>query len=621
LNEIKILNDTVVSKIAAGEIISRPLNIVKELVENSIDAKATNIIIDIEKNRISVEDNGTGINKQYVELAFMRHSTSKISSENDLSGISSLGFRGEALFAISVVSEVDLYTKTNEEEIGTHFKIKASKPLLKEDIIKNTGTKIIINDLFFNLPARKKHLKNFDYELRQITSLIEHLAIVNYNISFTLKINGNIRLYTSNNTNLLNAIYEVYGKAFASKLIDLDYHQDPLQARGFFSDLSAKSKTIRIISINKRLVYSKIIYSAIKRAYEELLGEGKGGGDYILFIELPFNMVDVNVHPSKDEVRFANETLIFMLIKDAVKNTLSSIKISPLYDLSKIEENTHDELSYEQQKKDSIKIESNASFYKHTDTVSFINLVNDELHPAEIYQNEKNYNNYIDDINSISNNKNNDLRNLNADVYEDTSKENIINKDELKVLINAKMAGHIFNRYIIMEYNNYLYLIDQHAAHERILYEQFINDFNKNNIRRQLLLVPDEKLMSISDILLIKENLNLLFYLGFELEVVGNSIKIYTVPIIASKIQTTQMLLDIINFMKNESAETYTNRNDLIIKKACVSAVKSDRTLNNFEVQSLIKELIKTKTPFICPHGRDTIIKVKKGFIDKLFGR
>ncbi len=619
MNEIKILDNTVISKIAAGEIISRPLNIVKELIENSIDAKASNIILNIEKNKIIVEDDGIGISKKYVELAFMRHSTSKINSEDDLSGITSLGFRGEALFAISVVSEVDLFTKTIEEETGTHFKIKASKPLLKEDIIKNTGTKIIVSDLFFNLPARKKHLKNFDYELRQITALTEHFAIVNYDISFTLKINGNIRLYTSKNGNLLSAVYEVYGKDFASKLIKLNYSQDPFKAEGFFSDLSAKSKTVRIVSINKRLVYSKVIYSAIKRAYEELLGEGKrGGGDYILFIELPFNMVDVNVHPSKDEVRFANETLIFMLLKDAVKNALSSIKISPLHNLSIIEENNGCKLD-KTTDKDSIQTEIHTSNYKHTDTISFINLINDDMCRTNTQkEDDSNCDSYIEGIFS---HQNNDVLNQKEDVKEDTYQENIISKDELKALVNAKMAGHIFNRYIIMEYNDYVYLIDQHAAHERILYEQFIDHFNKNSIRRQLLLVPFEKNLSVSDVLLIKENVNLLFHLGFELELTENSIKIYTVPIIASKIQDIQILFDVVDFMKNELAATYTNRNDLIIKKACSAAVKSDRTLDSFEVQSLIKELIKTKTPFICPHGRDTIIKVKKGFIDKLFGR
>lgn len=614
MNEIKILNDNIISKIAAGEIVARPLNIVKELIENSIDANASNIVINIEKNKIIVEDNGIGISSKYIELAFMRHSTSKISSENDLTNISSLGFRGEALFAISVVSEVDLYTKTEKEETGTHFKIRASKALLKEEIIKNNGTKIIVSDLFFNLPARKKHLKNFDYELRQITTLIEHLAIVNFNISFTFKINNNVKLYTSNNINLINTVYEAYGKDFASKLIEFHYEQEPLKVSGFLSDISVRSRAIRIVCINKRLVYSKIIYSAIKSAYEELLGEGKGGGDYILFIELPFNMVDVNVHPSKDEVRFANETLIFMLIKNAVKNTLSSMKISPISTLDRLNSDNIDTIYYEKEKTEDTKISSETYSYKLTDAISVINVINDDLH-----------NTVIDDTNHEIRTDSQDIINKNETVHGNNDNQNnsliSLDKNELKTLINAKIAGHIFNRYIIMEYNNNLYMIDQHAAHERIVYEQLISDLNKNTIRRQLLLTPDEKSMSASDILLIEENINSLFNLGFELKLTNNSVKIYTVPIIASKIQNTQLLYDIIDFIKNEPASTYTNRNDLIIKKACSAAVKSDRTLSSFEVQSLIKELAKTKTPFICPHGRDTIIKINKEFIDKLFGR
>lgn len=613
MSEIKVLDDNVISKIAAGEIISRPLNIVKELIENSLDSGADNIIISIDKNKISVEDNGCGIGKAYIELAFLRHSTSKINSEHDLENISSLGFRGEALYAISVVSEVDLYTKTKDEDAGTHFKIKAAEPVLKEDTAKNKGTKIIISELFFNLPARKKHLKNFDYELRQITSLIEQLAIINCDISFSLKINNTTKLFTWGNSNLKETIYEIYGKDFTSKLIDFKYEQSPLYASGYLCDLGAKSRGIKIISVNKRLVSSKTIYAAAKQAYEELIGQGEGAGDYILNITLPYNMVDVNVHPSKEEVRFANETLIFMLIKNAVKEALSSMKINPV--LNKLFLNLDDE---KQDAEEPIQEKfANFNSYKSTQAMAYITdieeVTEDDADMAVQYNTEKliSYE-YIQkpSYEAIVNDE---------ELYETSSSG--IDKNELKTLTSLKISGHIFNRYIMLQGKDCVYLIDQHAAHERIIYELLMADLLKDSAKRQILLAPEEILLSASDLLLARENADILDKIGFEISFLSGGIKVLTVPIIASEPQNTQMLITIIDGIKNDDVNVVKDRNDYIIKKACKAAVKSGRVLNDMEIRRLLTDLIKTKTPFICPHGRDIIVKMKKTFIDSLFGR
>jgi len=609
LNKIALLSDDVISKIAAGEIISRPLNIVKELIENSIDAGARKIIITADKNKITVEDDGCGIGKDYISLAFMRHSTSKIRDLEDLENIASLGFRGEALYAISVVSEVDLYTKTDFDITGTHFKIKGAKQILKEDITKKTGTKIVVSDLFYNLPARKKHLKNFEYELRQIIALTEQMAVLNCDISYTLKTGAKTRLYTSGSSNLKDTIYEVYGKEFASKLIEFNYEQSPLCVTGYISDLSAQSSAVRLICVNKRIVSSKTIHSAVKSAYEELIGYQKGSGDYVLNITLPYNMVDVNIHPSKEEVRFANETLIFLLIKNAVKEALSSLKINPV--LNKVflqldkNENSYDN-TY-QEKFDYITEKELASFdasaydteHKSQEAEYSAQKIM-QFQYSEKVADEEYENNYYSGY--AADNKG-------------------IDKEELKLLVGAKAAGHIFNRYIILQNQDNIYLIDQHAAHERIIYEQLINDFTKNNVNRQMLLKAEEMPLSASESLLVKENYDLLHQLGYEMTFTDAGIKIHSVPIIASKAQNTAMLSNIINYIKKEPAENIKNRNDRIIKQACSQAVKSDRTLSEFEISRLITDLINTAAPFICPHGRDVIVKLKKSFIDSLFGR
>lgn len=614
MSEIKILNDNVISKIAAGEIISRPLNIVKELVENSLDSGASAIAITIDKNKITVEDNGCGIGKDYIELAFMRHSTSKIDSENDLENISSLGFRGEALYAVSVVSEVDLYTKTDAESTGTHFKIKAAAPVLKEDAAKNKGTKIMVSELFFNLPARKKHLKNFDYELRQITSLLEQLAIVNCDISFSLKTNSITRLFTSGNSNLKETIYEIYGKDFSSRLIDFSYEQPPLRAEGYLSDLGAKSRGVKIVSVNKRLVSSKTIYAAAKRAYEELIGEGAGAGDYILNITLPYNMVDVNVHPSKEEVRFTNETLIFMLIKNAVKEALSFMKINPV--LNKMFLNLDDKKEESEEP-----IQGNFSdlnSYKSSESIAYITDIEEMPQEQDCADSEYNAEKLISyeyiqkpSYEAIVNDE---------ELFNAPSSSGI-NKEELKTLTDIKIAGHIFNRYIMLQGKDSVYLIDQHAAHERIIYEQLMNDYLKDAAKRQMLLAPEEIHLSASDLLTIKENSDVLCKIGFEMSFLSNGIKILSVPIIASEPQNARMLMSIIDDIKSDDCQTAKDRNDYIIKKSCKAAVKSGRVLNDMEIRRLISDLIKTKTPFICPHGRDIIVKMKKTFIDSLFGR
>lgn len=612
MSEIKILNDIVISKIAAGEIISRPLNIVKELVENSLDAGADTISITIDKNKITIEDNGCGIGKAYIELAFLRHSTSKINSEQDLENITSLGFRGEALYAISVVSEVDLYTKTEDESTGTHFKIKAAEPVLKEDTAKNKGTKISVSELFFNLPARKKHLKNFDYELRQITSLLEQLAVVNCGISFSLKINNITRLYTSGNSNLKETIYEIYGKDFTSKLIDFSYEQSPLYARGYVSDLGAKSRGIKIVSVNKRLVSSKTIYAAVKRAYEELIGQGQGAGDYILNITLPYNMVDVNVHPSKEEVRFANETLIFMLIKNAVKEALSSMKINPVLNKMFLSlDEKEDAKEHVQEKFTTVNpyISAEASAY----ITEIEEITQEEDDSDKEYKTESLMRYEYIQSPSFEAIVNDD------EVFESSSSD--IDREELKTLASAKIAGHIFNRYIMLQCKESIYFIDQHAAHERIIYEQLMEEYLKNSIRRQMLLAAEKILLSASDLLLVMENADILNMIGFEITAENESIKVLSVPIIASEPQGTQMLITIIDDIKNDDCHNIKDRNDYIIKKACKAAVKSGRALNDMEIRRLLSDLIKTNTPFICPHGRDIIVKMKKTFIDSLFGR
>ena len=614
MNEIKLLDKSTISKIAAGEIITRPLNVVKELVENSIDAGADTVVISLNGSEICVEDNGCGIDKDDIQTAFMRHATSKIVEEKDLSGIASLGFRGEALFAIAHVAEVELFTKTAQDAVGTRFIVRASEPKSMEEAAANQGTKIIVRDLFFNLPVRKKHLKNASYERRLIATLIEQLAVVNSAVSFTLTIDGRKRLYTSKSGNIKTAAYEVYGRDFTTSSIDFDYIQTPLSVKGLLSDLSAKSRKVRIISINGRLVQSKSIYASVKSAYEELRGEGSGEADYILSIQLPYEMVDVNVHPSKDEVRFGNESLVYMLIKNAVKEALSNTKH---YTVPDQKAPVLTPPSAEPSKNEPFSVP------KTYDTTSIMRILDGETQTESVEMVEETLETEKQSAVQQTFFSEESEESVLKAVYDTDFKEEapFINRSTLDKLRYAKFAGHFFNTYILLELEEKLYIIDQHAAHERVMYEKLLKAFKEEQVERQYLMMPVQMPLSLFELLCAKENLDLLTRLGYDITLEEAGLLITAVPIIGGKAQSTSVLLEVLQSLKDFNDTNYEARHERIIKAACVAAVKADRVLGEEEIILLIEEFCMTDTPFICPHGRNTMYVIRKKEIDKLFGR
>jgi len=621
MNVINKLDDSVVSKIAAGEIITRPLNVVKELVENALDAGASQIVISIDKNNITVDDNGTGIDKAFIQSAFLRHYTSKIATEDDLGTIASLGFRGEALFAISTVSHITLSTKTQQDKVGTRVFLTEGKVLSTESVAKKTGTTLCVENLFYNLPVRKKHLKDFDYEARLITELIEHMALIHPDKSFSLHVSGKQRLYTAQTENVLTRIAEIYGKDFAAELTAVSYEQLPLKLEGYLSDISARGRKIKVLSINGRLVSARSVHSAIKSAYDELRGEGRQEPNYILFIQLPYHMVDVNVHPTKEEVKFLNESLIVLLIKNAVKTALSQTKINlaiPHSAQAQIHTHPADDAPNDTatQRPDFSGANIQPSFDEETapspaeKEESFVQLsalFDEEPAQAQLLPEKA--------VLSIAG----AFGGGSASLFGDLS---AITKEDLQKLRYAKYAGHLFLRYVILTHSNAMYILDQHAAHERVLYEDMLQGYQNNTLERQFLLLPQKVYLSASELALVIENRQELARLGFEISLGDlQTLQLLSMPVIAGENQTEDMFFAILNYMKEHPVKEVQNRSEIFIARACAAAVKSDKELNQTEVDALIDKLLATQTPFICPHGRDTLIKIEKSRLDKLFGR
>lgn len=618
MNIIHKLDENIISKIAAGEIITRPLNVVKELVENALDAGADEIIVSVDKNKITVDDNGSGIDKAFIQSAFLRHYTSKIATEDDLTNIASLGFRGEALFAISTVSQITLSTKTDRDQVGSRSVIVEGKIISDESIAKKTGTSLCVENLFYNLPVRKKHLKDFDYEARLITELIEHMALTHSDCSFTLLVSDKQRLYTAKGKEMHVRIAELYGKDFAAELLPVSYEQLPLRLNGYLSDLSAKNRKIRVLSINGRLVSSKPLQAAIKSAYEELRGEGREEANYILFIDLPYHMVDVNVHPTKEEVKFLNESLIVLLIKNAIKTALSQSKIN-------IASMTKSAPRHDGETPESVAVPSVSTAAKN----SFDNINAERPLAAKKAENEEDF----VQLSALFDTAPQPKQTLpeeaalsivgrmgeGAPLFSNLS---AITKEDLQKLRYAKYAGHLFLRYIILTHSDEMYIVDQHAAHERILYENMLQGYLNNTLERQLLLLPKKVSLSASELSLVIENREELARLGFEISLGDlQTLHLLSMPVIAGENQTEDMFFAILNHIKEHSVKEFQNRSETLISRACAAAVKSDKELNQMEVDALIDKLLHTDTPFICPHGRDVIIKIEKSKIDKIFGR
>lgn len=638
---IKILEKHIADKIAAGEVIERPISIIKELVENSIDAGATSITCEIKnggKTYIRVTDNGCGIAREECETAFLRHATSKISTVNDLKGIKSLGFRGEALASIAAVTNAALITKTAESKTGCRLVLHGGETVENIPLGCPDGTTIIINDLFYNMPARREFLKSDGAESSLIIELISEMALAYTNIRFQLINNGKILFSTTGDGNLKNTINSVYMQREYKDLIEISKTEAGYSIRGCISkpSLSRTTKKNQVYFVNGRVVKSAVMEKGISMGYKERLFEGRYPVAFI-FLNVNPETIDVNIHPNKKEVRFHDEDSIVKIIENATVEALASQDaVIEVRDYFSTEPSTNDAKKEDRSEQVDIKcILKSKSEKKQVG-----------LKREKILYNSKEKDNYayIDEIKESETG-----RNIVSDITKDYSTGNCANDDYIKSgnvknqelpekkkpvieisepLIrpfdfnDLKVTGCVFDTYITATDANSFYMIDQHAAQERIFYEQLVEEYLSDDKPSQSILTP----IVIDVALEVKEEeynwLDSLGDMGYLLEEFGpNSYIIKEIPYFMD-------ITEAENFAKDYIEQTHSGIKinnkvviDKLITRSCKSAIKAHDKLSQEAMESLINELKYCRNPFSCPHGRPTFIKFSNYDIEKMFKR
>ena len=610
MGKIKILDDLTVQKIAAGEVVERPASIVKELIENSLDANAKNITVEIKnggKTYIRITDDGDGIDENDLKLAFKRHSTSKLSSVEDLYEIKSLGFRGEALSSISNVSKVQVMTKTENSLGGIQAIIEEGEILSTSIIGCPKGTTMIVKDLFYNLPVRKKFLKSDLVESNQISDIVYKIALWNADTSIKFIRDSKVVLSTSRNNVLSSHIYSVLGNEFAKNLIEVNDGDDEVQITGYVSNnqLYRSNRSHQYIYINGRYISNLSIANTIESHYKTLLPLNRFPV-FILFIEIDPGSIDVNIHPPKQDVKFANHDEIIEIINSTIKEVIHSSTTIPRVKFKKPELKVKDELPllFELNKNDeNNKKEKNIVVKDFTTKEESFFVPKDNIFIGEKMV-EKDYKSKIEKL--------------------DTREEEDTNKTMQNILLDLEPIGIVFNTYILAEdrINEKIYFIDQHAAHERVMYERYLNEYKNEEIVVQQLITSEIIELTNTEMTDFLENISLFHSLGFDVEEFGsNSIAIRGVPIIFGIPNIKDLFYDLLDNIGSQIKSSYELKLEKIMKLACVNAIKAGDNMKNIEILSLFDQLKLCENPHTCPHGRPTIMEMTKRDIEKEFLR
>lgn len=632
---INVLPKEIYQIIAAGEVVERPSSVVKEMIENSLDAGAKNITLEIKNGGstyIRITDDGCGIERDDVRKVFISHATSKISKKDDLNSIATLGFRGEAMASISAVSKVELLTKAENEEIGTRYEIAGGEELEFDDAGCPNGTTIVVRDIFFNTPARMKFLKKDVTEGNQVAGIVDRMAISHPEISFRFIRDGKQVLITSGNGDLKSTVYSVLGKEMSDSLMSVDYSFNDMRITGFVSKPTAsrKSRAGQYFYINNRIVKSKTAMAALEQAYKNTIMVGRFPA-CVLNIELNPAQVDVNVHPAKTEVRFANEKPIFDLVYYAVKTAIENdrtvkeveFKENPIYrQESKNVYQNNDNKSFQAKfdffkKKDEppsqqvIKTKPREDFWQVEAPKPEYKIARDEKPKARVDINIE-----YEEPEEISTAKSED-----APKEQDIEKVVITDeKDNENIIPNFKLIGEAFKTYLIVEIENELYFIDKHAAHERMNFERFKA---QATVETQMLLAPVVVNLTKDEFIAISENVELIKKCGFELEEFGESqIIVRAIPSLVDGDSVKDLMLEIAQKLLEHKTDILPDKIDWIYHSAsCRGAVKAGDYTSRQEQEMFVKKLLSMPNIRFCPHGRPVFIKMSKYDIEKQFGR
>ena len=639
MSRIEVLDQITIDKIAAGEVIERPASVVKELVENAIDAGAAAVTVEIADGGISfmrIADNGCGIRREDVRNAFLRHSTSKIRSVDDLAHIGSLGFRGEALSSIAAVAQVELVTKAREEDFGTKYRIAGGK---EEEITETgapEGTTFLVRQLFYNTPARKKFLKTAMTEGSHVGDLMTRLALSRPDISFRFVNNGQVRLHTSGNGNLKDVIYHIYGREIASNLLKADYEKNGIKITGYMGKplISRGNRNFENYFVGGRYIKSQMISKAIDDAYKDFTMQHKYPF-VALHIEASGENVDVNVHPTKMEVRFSNQQEVYNAIYEAVDLGLHAEELIPHVALDRavpaapkeapappkdrpVPPPAQRDLAYfmnEMRKR----VES---YHGQNASVKASGKIDAYRRPAQADRIMEAASPYM----AGSGRK--EERSAKPEALEeekprqmDLFEERLLHEESRK---EHKIIGQVFDTYWLVEYHNNLYIIDQHAAHERVLYEKTLAGMRTREFTSQMISPPIVLTLTMKEAALLQAYMDQFTRIGFTFEEFGqDSYAVRAVPDNLFGIAKKELLLEMLDSLSDEISRNMPERliDEKIASMSCKAAVKGNMRMSAAETDALIGELLKLDNPYHCPHGRPTIIAMSRRELEKKFKR
>lgn len=623
MGRIRLLDEATINKIAAGEVIERPASIVKELVENSIDAKSAAITIEINnggKTFISVSDNGTGILSEDLEHVFERHATSKIEDADDLFNIFTLGFRGEAMASIAAVSEVELSTRTDNEDSGSYIVIKGGTVQERKSIGFPVGTTITVRNLFYNTPAREKFLKSDISEQGHVVDVVQKLSMVNTAVSFKLIVDGKTVLHTPGNGDLLSVLTCIYGKNTAKSMMKLDYSNPLITIDGYIGkpEIARGNSTYMIFSVNNRIIRNKMLGEAVKQAYKGLLMNNKFPF-VVLNLNVQTDKIDVNVHPTKAEIKFSDDRSIFNTIYTAVKSCLAGSNLT----YGSFEEIDTMELpvtSIPTRVYEASAPVSAPSLPEKTDH-SFNKPFDNTYEPVEKEVQQSFLRN---DISYKTENTSKSFYEQPRSVPATTASYSNPRpqvQEKINDIGDLKVIGLLFNTYILAQEGDNFYMIDQHAAHERINYEYLMSKYDTSDIAVQALMLPLVVEISPKEAALVKDNFEIFERLGFEMEWFGeNTIAIRSVPIIMGEPCSGDLFNEIMDSLES-SNKAVSPLEKIVISMACKNSIKAGTSITYEEMQELLRRLSQTDNPYTCPHGRPTLITMSQYEMEKKFKR
>ena len=695
MGKIVLLDELTINKIAAGEVIERPASVVKELVENSIDAGATKITVEIQNGGISkirIIDNGSGIAKDDMEFSFERHATSKIRKADDLETVKSMGFRGEALASIAAIANVEMISKTKDAETGNRIVVEGGRIIETEEIASQIGTTVTVNNLFFNTPVRYKFLKKDFTEAGYIEDAVTRIALANPNVAIKLVNGARGVIQTTGNGDIRGVIYSIYGKEIAESVVDVSYEYEDIKVQGVVGrpEIARNNRSYQLFFVNKRYIKDKTLSAATEQAFKGLVTVGKYGF-LILNIDINPKKIDVNVHPTKLEIRWQEDQNVFKAVYHAIREGL--LKEDLVKDTEKTVEENNEIVSTNATKKEEINLKENTQVEQKTmarKMPQFMSMFKKK--DKEEIKEEKSETNTIQELYNkkegiVSENKDEEqepkyrekfkipteeqvdkmtnILSLQKDMEEEPKeavKENfdemyvkafgklpetaIEEKSKEKVKITDlktaenlsvfeqdekytkmptyKYIGALFSTYIVIEIKDEIYIIDQHAAHERIMYEKVKKNFYSNADKEsQIMLLPDIITLSHKEKDIVRENTGLFKKAGFIFEEFGdNTIRLIGVPSMCMELNTKELFLQILDEIDTVAITASQEKEDKFISTiACKAAVKANMNLNKEEVEKLMDELLVLQNPFTCPHGRPTAIKMTKYELERKFSR